>query len=204
MMFGCNANYAPGWSSIRVYRVYMHINVDIEGASVQSVRIIYITSRTGWGSIMNRENAKANQLKREGTCHPRPEKVRADLVAQSPFFDANDLVQMKYEMLRSVSAEQKPVAEAARMFGLSRVAYYHAREQYEDQGLAGLLPRRRGPKHPHKFSAEVMVFINEQMAAAGGPPNWSLIAEQIETRFGIQVHPRSVERAVKRKKNPTQ
>jgi len=147
---------------------------------------------------------KVKQLKKEGTLHPSPEKVQADLVAQSPFFDANDLVQMKYEMLRSVSAEQQPAAEAARMFGLSRVAYYHARSQYENHGLAGLLPRRRGPKRPHKFNAEVMAFINEQLAAADGPPNWELLSKQIEGRFGITVHPRSVERAVKRKKNSKQ
>jgi len=153
---------------------------------------------------MDAGSARAEQLKREGTFHPSPEKVRTELVAQSSFFDANDLVQMKYEMLRSVSAEQQPASEAARMFGLSRVAYYHARSQYENHGLAGLLPRRRGPKRPHKFSAEVMTFINEQLAATDGLPNWNLLAEQIGARFGIKVHPRSVERAVKRKKNSKQ
>lgn len=150
---------------------------------------------------MDAEKTRAEQLKREGTLHPNPGKVRSELVTQSPFFDANDLVQMKYEMLRSVSAEKQPAAEAARMFGLSRVAYYHARSQYENHGLAGLLPRRRGPKRPHKFSAEVMRFINEQLAAVSGPPNWALLSKQIEGRFEIKVHPRSVERAVKRKKS---
>lgn len=153
---------------------------------------------------MDTGTPKAVHLKREGTLHPSPGKVQADLIAQSPFFDANDLVQMKYEMLRSVSAEQQPAAEAARMFGLSRVAYYHARSQYENHGLAGLLPRRRGPKHPYKFSTEVMTFINEQLAASGGPPDWNLLAEKIEAKFGVKVHPRSVERAVKRKKNSEQ
>ena len=153
---------------------------------------------------MNTGMPKAEQLRKEGTLHPSPGKVQAALVAQSPFFDANDLMQMKYEMLRSVSAEQQPATEAARMFGLSRVAYYHARRQYENYGLAGLLPRRRGPKRPHKFGAEVMTFINEQLATADGPPNWELLSKQVEGRFGIGVHPRSVERAVKRKKNSKQ
>lgn len=153
---------------------------------------------------MSASTQRTEQLKKEGTLHPNPGKVRTELVAQSPFFDANDLMQMKYEMLRSVSADRQPAAVAARTFGLSRVAYYHARSQYESNGLAGLLPRRRGPKHPNKFNPEVMAFIDAQLAATGGPPDWSLLSKQIKTKFETQVHPRSVERAVKRKKNPGQ
>jgi len=151
---------------------------------------------------MDTGKQRTEHLKSEGTLHPNPEKVRTELVAQSPFFDANDLMQMKYEMLRSVSADRQPAAAAARTFGLSRVAYYHARRQYESHGLAGLLPGRRGPKHPHKFNPAVMAFVEAQLAATSGPADWSLLSQQIKARFETQVHPRSVERAVKRKKNP--
>jgi transposase len=99
-----------------------------------------------------------------------------------------------------VSVDQQSVAEAADTFGLSRVAYYHAQEQYQRHGLAGLLPRRRGPKHPHKFTPEVMSFIDEQLTATGERPDWKLLSKQIEDKFGTKVHPRSVERVVKRKK----
>ena len=98
---------------------------------------------------MDTERERKQRLKKEGILHPNPGRVRADLLAKSPFFDAHDLMQMKYEMLRSMSVDQQSVAEAARMFGLSRVAYYHARKQYQEYGLAGLMPRRRGPKHQH-------------------------------------------------------
>jgi transposase len=151
---------------------------------------------------MDTGKQRREQLKWEGTLHPNPEKVRTELVAQSPFFDAHDLMQMKYEMLRSVSADHQPAAAAARLFGLSRVAYYHARRQYENRGLAGLLPGRRGPKHPHKLNPEVMAFVDAQLAATGGSPDWRLLSKQIKARFETPVHPRSVERAVKRKKKP--
>lgn len=151
---------------------------------------------------METNEARRRRLKSEGTLHPNPEKVRTQLIAQSSFFDANDLMQMKYEMLRSVSVDEQSAATAARTFGLSRVAYYHARSQYENRGLTGLLPRRRGPTHPHKFTEEVTVFAKEQLAAAGGSPDWVGLSKQIEARFGIKVHPRSVQRAMKRKKNP--
>jgi transposase len=143
---------------------------------------------------------RKQRLKNERTLHPNPERVRSDLLEKSSFFDANDLMQMKYEMLRSVSIDQLPVAEASRSFGLSRVAYYHAQSQYQKHGLAGLLPRRRGPKHPRKFTPEVMSFIDEQLASTTGQPDWNKMSKQIENRFGTKVHPRSVERVVKQKK----
>jgi len=149
---------------------------------------------------MDNDEQRTQRLKKEGTLHPYPDKVCTDLIAKSRFFDANDLMQMKYEMLRSVSADQQSVVEAAQTFGLSRVAYYHAQKQYQQHGLAGLLPRRRGPKHPHKFTSEVMSFIDEHLAATDGRPDWNFLSKQIENRFGAKVHPRSVERAVKPKK----
>ena len=155
-------------------------------------------------ATMDTERERKQRLKREGILHPNPGRVRSDLPAKSSFFDAHDLVQMKYEMLRSVSVDHQSVAEAARMFGLSRVAYYHARRQYQEHGLAGLMPRRRGPKHPHKFTPEVMSFVDEQLAVTGGQPDWNLLSKQIEAEFGTKVHPRSVERAVKRKKGAEQ
>ena len=41
-----------------------------------------------------------------GTVHPNPDKVCTNLLAESSFFDANDLMQMKYEMLRSVRIDK--------------------------------------------------------------------------------------------------
>jgi len=166
--------------------------------------IIIITLITVQMTTMDIDEERKQRLKKEGTLHPNPDKVRSDLLVKSPFFDANDLMQMKYEMLRSVSADQLPVAEAAHTFGLSRVAYYNTQKQYQKHGLAGLLPCRRGPKHPHKFTPEVMSFIDKQLTATGGRPDWNLLSKQIETGFGVKVHPRSVERAVKQKKGPEQ
>lgn len=163
--------------------------------------ITFIKART---ITMDTDDERKQRLKKEGTLHPNPDKVKADLLAKSPFFDANDLMQMKYEMLRSVTVDQQPVIEAANVFGLSRVAYYYAWKQYKSHGLAGLLPYRRGPKHPHKFTPEVRSFIDKQMETIEGHPDWSLLSKQIEDRFGTKVHPRSVERAVKQKKGSEQ
>jgi len=46
------------------------------------------------------------------------------------------------------------------------------------------------------------LFVEAQLAATSGLADWSLLSQQIKARFETQVHPRSVERAVKRKKKP--
>ena len=61
------------------------------------------------------------------------------------FFDPRDLVQVKYEMLRRAREEGVAVSRAAEAFGFSRVAFYQIQRAFESEGLAGLLPRRRGP-----------------------------------------------------------
>src|SRR5215469_8633345 len=54
----------------------------------------------------SRQRTRRQQvLTEQGTAHPRPEAVTDPLFYDSAFFDPNDLVQVKYEMLRSVQVE---------------------------------------------------------------------------------------------------
>lgn len=150
---------------------------------------------------MDIQKEKHKRLKKDGTLHPQPQKVTADFIGQSDFFDPEDLVQMKYEMLRKVSMNEESITDAARSFGLSRVAFYHAQQQYHKRGLAGLLPDRRGPKKPHKLTPEVMTFINKELKAMCGTIDWEEISRQVEAKFGFKIHPRSIRRSIKNKKN---
>ena len=70
-------------------------------------------------------------------------------------------------MLRHARQDGVNKAEAAALFGLSRPTYYQAEAAFAREGLAGLLPRARGPKSAHKLTAEVMRLI-EQHRRAGG------------------------------------
>ena len=136
-------------------------------------------------------------LRESGTLNGRAETVRDSLFAHEPFFDPRDLLQVKYEMLRRVSEEGAPVMEAAAAFGFSRVALYQARRRFEAEGLAGLVPRPRGPKRAHKLSAEVMAFVAGVLAEEGAL-GAGVLAERVRERFGLSVHPRSIERALRR------
>jgi transposase len=125
--------------------------------------------------------------------------VRAPWFQGERFFDARDLVQVKYEMLRQVSLEGMKKAEAAALFGVSRPTFYQAEAAFAQQGLGGLLPQRRGPRSPHKLIPEVMAFIETQMNLER-PPGARALAQAIRTELGLSVHPRSIERALARKK----
>ena len=54
-------------------------------------------------------DAKEAALAETRTLNPRPEAVRDEQFASSEFFDARDLVQVKYEMVRRVRVDGAPV-----------------------------------------------------------------------------------------------
>ena len=96
------------------------------------------------------DSYKQTAMRGSGTLNPRPEEVRAMVFQMGDFFDANDLAQVKYEMLRSVEIDGVSVSKSARMFGFSRVGWYRVKTNYDRHGLAGLLPQPRGPKKQTK------------------------------------------------------
>jgi transposase len=140
---------------------------------------------------------KARALAGERSLNPRPEVVRDENFAGSEFFDARDLVQVKYEMVRKVRVDGQSVAASARAFGFSRPAYYAAARAVDDAGLAGLIPERPGPRRGHKLTPEVVAFAAEMLR---DDPSLSAAAvvEAVWSRFGVRVHPRSVQRALAR------
>ena len=137
---------------------------------------------------------KLQALRRTGTLNPAPEKVRHPLFAESVFFDANDVLQVKYEMLRSIQVEGCSIAGAAEVFGLSRPTVYEAQAHFKAGGLEGLLPEKRGPKHPHKLTAQVMKVLTQWSSEPD--IDASELAARVRRRWGISVHPRTVEKAL--------
>ena len=69
------------------------------------------------------------------------------------------------------------------------------------EGIAGLLPKPRGPKGAHKLNAQVMAFI-EKHRPSDGSMHARALAQEIEAALGLSVHQRSIERALARKKKP--
>ena len=145
------------------------------------------------------DDPKVQTLLAQGTLNPRAEDVQDPAFAGSEFFDPRDLVQVKYEMLRRVRTDGHSVAEAASSFGVSRPTFYKALADFERDGVAGLLPSKRGPHGPHKLTSKVMEFITK--ARDEGPTfDAAALAKRVECELSVHVHPRSIERALDRVK----
>ena len=144
---------------------------------------------------------KQRVLRERGTLNRRPEAVTHPGFRDREFFDPDDLIQVKYEMLRQVRVDRQPVSHAAQAFGLSRPSFYQAQAAFRRAGLPGLLPRKRGPRSGHKLTAAVMMFVRQARAAE---PALSVrgLAQRIRARFGLSVHPRSIARQLSRQKKP--
>jgi transposase len=143
-----------------------------------------------------RGRRRTGDLRRNGTLNPRPDCIRNELFS-GEFFDPDDMMQVKYEMLRAVEHDGRSITEATAEFGLSRPVFYRVRRDFEAAGLAGLLPRKRGPKNPRKLSPEVLEFISAQMTGNKRIRTQEL-RDRIEAKFGAQVHTRTVRRAMLR------
>jgi len=150
--------------------------------------------------MLNKDNdPKIEALREHGVLNPKPEAVRDELFQKYDFFDRRDLLQVKYEMVRRVKKDGCTVTQASKTFGFSRPSFYDAQNAFNKKGLSGLIPAQRGPKKAHKLSDDVMMYVKEVIAEdrrlrAGD------IASLIEKRFGFKVHPRSIERALERRK----
>ena len=136
-------------------------------------------------------------LKRSGTLNPPPDSVTDPLFQTGDFFDAEDLVQVEYQMLRRVRVDKQSVSQSASAFGFSRPTYYQAEDDFQREGLAGLLPEKRGPRRSHKLTSEVLDFA--ALVLSSDPSiRPAELAAAVQKQFGITAHPRSIERALAR------
>jgi len=142
---------------------------------------------------------KNDVLKENGTYNPKYASVIAPHFQKGIFFDPRDMLQVKYEMLRSVDTGEHTVTEASQQFGLSRESFYNTRDAYAAGGLQALIPRKTGPKGAHKLTETGRNFIDRYQAdhpAASA----SEINNRMKENTGICVHNRTVERYLSKKR----
>ena len=153
-----------------------------------------------------KKSFKQCALRNNDTLNPHPEGVRDPLFQENAFFDADDLLQVKYEMLRRVHSDGWTVTRAADSFGFSRVSYYKADRALREDGLNGLLPHKRGPKGAHKLTEAVLDYVRT-IRSEETDLSFEELIERIAQRFGIRVHQRTLERALigskKKRRSPS-
>lgn len=152
------------------------------------------------------QDVKPRFLAAHQALHPHPERIGDALFQQGGFFDPRDLVQVRYELLRRHLVEKQPVTEVIRDFGISRQMFYVLLRLFQKEGLAGLLPRKRGPKGAHKCTDAILAFVAARREESPGRSTKEL-AEDVGRQFGVQLHPRTLERRLsqrgKKRRTPT-
>ena len=146
-----------------------------------------------------KKDPKVEALRAARTLNPRPDAVRDEQFGSSGFFDARDLVQVKYEMVRRVQVDGASVVGAAAAFGFSRPSYYEAAAALARDGLPGLVPAKPGPRRGHKLTDEVLAHA-EALLAADPSLRAADLVEALHDRFGVRVHPRTVQRGLARRR----
>jgi transposase len=179
------------------------------GTIFVSPRIFWLTCRQMYGVIMVTHMArrrgdgaadpKVAALRAAGALHPHPEAVHDDAFVRHPFFDPRDRVQVKYEMLRRHRVDGHPVTQVAASFSISRQAFYEALTAFTAMGLPGLVPKRPGPKRAHKCTDAILDFA-ERWQADEHAPSAARVAAAIRQQFHVTIHPRSLQRALARRK----
>ena len=149
--------------------------------------------------MKDKNDLKAKALSEQGALNRHSDRVKDPLFRENEFFDPRDLVQVKYEMIRKVATDGRPVVQAAQEFGFSRPSFYQAQSAFTKEGLSGLIPRKRGPRTRHKLKDEVMKFI-ETLRTENASITPKDLAKQVQAHFGMRVHQRSIERAMGDKK----
>lgn len=147
---------------------------------------------------MHINESKRQQLLQHGTLNERADAVTNPLFGHSEFFDPQDLVLVKYEMLRSVRVEKIAATKAARQFGFSRSGYYKVLASFRQSGIAGLISSPPGPRGAHKLNEALLDFIDSHLAEDRTLSSLQLAALVLD-QHELSVHPRSIERALARR-----
>jgi transposase len=147
---------------------------------------------------MSLRATKQDEMRNNGSFNHRANTVSAQIFSSSSFFDKHDLMQVKYEMLRSVEKDCSNVSSTAEIFGFSRVSFYQIKKEFDKYGVSGLMPKKRGPKGSRKIGQDDIEFAN----SLTGTHTKTQILMRLKEERGVDVSKRTLERQLSVKKNP--
>lgn len=140
---------------------------------------------------MDEREQKRHILKEARALNDHPERVRAPLFSRHPFFDPQDKVQVKYELLRSREVEGISLTEACRLYGFTRESYRHILARFREEGVRGLFERKRGRRGPVKATERVRAFLRAERQEQEELSVAELI-ERCERELGVRLSRRTV------------
>ena len=140
---------------------------------------------------MDERDQKRHILKEARALNDHPERVRAPLFSRHPFFDPEDKVQVKYELLRAREVERVSLKEACRLYGFTRESYRHILARFGEEGIKGLFERKRGRRGPVKATDRVRAFVRAERHEQEKLSVLKLI-ERCQRELGVSLSRRTV------------
>jgi transposase len=138
---------------------------------------------------------KERYLQDYGVLNSHPERIQDELFLSNEFFDARDLIQVRYEMIRRHQIDKVSVLDTSKRFGVSRVTYYQVAGLYDRFCLIGLVPQKPGPKSPSKCTEEIIEFVTYQRLQQPDI-TWEDLIHKVYEEFGVSLHRRTIERGL--------
>jgi len=136
---------------------------------------------------------KQDILLKNGTYNKNHIKVTEQRFINDDFYDSRDLVQVKYEMLRTVRESERTVDEVAGKFGFSRSGFYKIKSTFEKEGVSAFVPNKTGPQNARKLTKEHQQFIDSYLRDNPDTSSGNMVII-LKAERGIEVSKRTVER----------
>lgn len=136
---------------------------------------------------------KKDILTKNGTFNKNYDKVSEQKFISDDFFDPQDLVQIKYEMLRTARDSERNISEVADAFGFSRAAFYKIKASFEQEGISAFNPDKSGPKGAKKFTEEHQRFVDNYLTTHPKTSSDNLTVI-LKRERGIEISKRTIER----------
>lgn len=136
---------------------------------------------------------KKEVLIANGTYNKNHSKVLNDKFLNDSFFDAMDIVQVKYEMLKSARSSEQCIEQIADEFGFSRAAFYKIKTEYDMNGIIALVPEKSGPHRARKLTDKYQSYVDQYIMQKPKASS-AEITQQLKREKGIEISKRTIER----------
>ena len=123
-----------------------------------------------------------------------------ELTKKHPMFSFEDKAIVRYEMVREWIATDQSANVVAKKYGYTRTRVHVNAKRIEEEGIAGVIDKKPGPKEPTKATPEVeqlVIQIRRRDKKAIDE-----IAKELKEKYGISLSPRSVDTILTKNKLP--
>ena len=116
-----------------------------------------------------------------------------DVLEATDFYNPDDTIQKRYEMLRRKYIDGLKIKEAAKKFGYSVPYFKKLKKKFDNKGIEGLKPMKKGPKgrHPKTKKCTQIIISNREKGM-----NIYENSENLK-RKGYNISPTTVHRVLK-------